>query len=306
MRDMPPELNGIVVVDKPEGISSAGVVARVKRITGAKKVGHTGTLDPIATGVLVCCINRATRLSQFFLKGDKVYEAELVLGTVTDTQDATGTVIGRHLLDGISADRVREKAARFVGSINQVPPVYSALKHQGTPLYKLARRGTAVEKPARPVRINYLEILDVNLPVVRFSVSCSSGTYVRTLCADLGRELGCGGHLRGLRRTASCGFSIGDAMSLEKLTECMDRGCLDEAVIPMNEALPFMPAAVVDGALAKKIQNGMKLSKADFPVRPRVSDQGVFKVVDPRGHLIAIMDESQAADNYNYCCVFSA
>lgn len=303
---MPLELNGIVVVDKPEGISSAGVVARVKEISGAKKVGHTGTLDPLATGVLVCCLNQATRLSQFFLKGDKEYEAELVLGRVTDTQDATGTVIEQYPMNGVTVDRVKDAASRFVGEINQVPPVYSALKHQGVPLYKLARRGAAVAKPARPVRINRLEILDVNLPDVRFRVSCSSGTYVRTLCADIGRELGCGGHLKGLRRTTSCGFSIDAAISLEALTAYRDQGCLDEAVIPMNEALAFMPSAVVDVALAKKIQNGTKLSKTDFSVRPRFSDQGVFKVVDSHGQLIAVMDESPAADNYNYYCVFSA
>ena len=303
---MPPELNGIVVVDKPKGISSAGVVARVKGIFGVNKVGHTGTLDPFATGVLICCINQATRLSQFFLKGDKVYEAELVLGIVTDTQDATGTVIERHPLDGISEEQVREMAARFVGTITQVPPIYSALKHQGTPLYKLARRGAPVEKPARSVRINHLEILDVNLPTVRFSVSCSSGTYVRTLCADIGRKLGCGGHLKALCRTASCGFSIDAAFSLEKLSEFREQGWLGEAVIPMNEALPFMPAAVVDDLMAKRILNGTKLSGADLPIPPQVSEQGVFKVVDPNGRLIAVLAESSATASYNYCCVFSA
>lgn len=303
---MPPELNGIVVVDKPSGISSAGVVARVKGIFGAKKVGHTGTLDPFATGVLICCINRATRLSQFFLEGDKVYEAELVLGKVTDTQDATGTVIERHPLDGIAVEQVREIAARFVGTITQVPPVYSALKHQGTPLYKLARRGVPVEKPARSIRINQLEILDVNLPAVRFSVSCSSGTYVRTLCADIGRELGCGGHLKTLRRTASSGFTTDEAFSLEELVSLGERGGLAETVIPMNEALPFMPAAVADDVLVKKIQNGIKLSEADLPDAPRVSAQGKFKVVDENGRLIAMLAESPATGIYNYCCVFLA
>lgn len=303
---MPPELNGIVVVDKPEGISSAGVVARVKELFGARKVGHAGTLDPFATGVLICCINQATRLAQFLLKGDKVYEAELVLGTVTDTQDGTGTIIERHPLTGIAAGQIQETALRFVGSITQVPPVYSALKHQGTPLYKLARRGAAVEKPARPVRIHHLDILEVNLPVVRFSVACSSGTYVRTLCADMGRELGCGGHLRWLRRTASCGFSIDDAIVLEQLAACRDQGCLDETVIPMTDALPFVPAEVVDDDLATRIQNGMKLSETDFPVPPRMSDQGVFKVVGPHGRLIAVLAASPAVGSYNYCCVFPA
>lgn len=303
---MPPELDGIVVIDKPKGISSAGVVARVKAVVGGRKVGHTGTLDPFATGVLVCCINRATRLSRFFLEGDKVYVAELVLGTVTDTQDATGTILKQHPVDGISANRVHETAARFVGPIKQVPPIYSALKHQGTPLYKLARRGVAVEKPARPVMVGHLQVLDVNLPTVRLTVACSSGTYIRTLCADIGRELGCGGHLKELRRTASCGFSIDTALSLEKLAAFRDRGGLGEAVIPMNEALAFMPAAEVDAVLAKKIQNGTKLYPADFPTRPPVSDQGVFKVVDPGGSLIAVLGESSVTHSYNYCCVFSA
>lgn len=303
---MPSELNGIVVVDKPEGITSAGVVARVKGLFEAKKVGHTGTLDPFATGVLICCLNQATRLSQFFLKGDKTYEAELVMGTVTDTQDATGTVIERHPLDGVSVEEIHETAARFVGTITQVPPVYSALKHQGTPLYKLARRGSPVEKPARPVRINHLEIRAVNLPTVRFSVSCSSGTYVRTLSADIGRKLGCGGHLKALRRTASCGFSIDAAFSLEKLAQYREQGALGETVIPMNEALPFMPAAVVDDGLAKRIRNGTKLTEADLPVPPRMTSRGEFKVVDRNGRLIAVLAESPAAGSYNYYCVFSA
>lgn len=303
---MSPELNGIVVVDKPGGISSAGVVARVKGIFEAKKVGHTGTLDPFATGVLICCLNRATRLSRFLLKSDKTYEAEMVLGLATDTQDATGTVIEQRPVGEVSAERIRETATRFVGEISQVPPIYSALKHQGTPLYKLARRGTAVEKPARPVRIHRLELLDVNPPLVRFRVSCSSGTYVRTLCADMGRQLGCGGHLKRLRRTESGRFSIDAAVGLDVLAEFKDQGTLGETVIPMDAALSFMHAAVVDDALANKIQNGMKLSSTDLPVPPRVSDQGAFKVVDRRGRLIAVLAQSPASGGYNYCCVFPA
>jgi len=303
---MPHELNGIVVVDKPKGISSAGVVSRIKGIFGANKVGHTGTLDPFATGVLICCLNQATRLSQFFLRGNKVYEAEMVLGEVTDTQDATGTIIEQHPLDGLSGEQVHAVAARFVGTINQVPPIYSALKHQGTPLYKLARRGVPVVKSARPVRINRLDIIEVNLPTVRFSVCCSAGTYIRTLCADVGRMLGCGGHLKALRRTASCGFSINTAHSLRTLAEIRVQGGLIETVIPMNEALPFLPAATADDALTKRILNGTKLSKTDFQIPAQVSDQGIVKVIDPNGRLIAVLAESKASNSYNYCCVFSA
>lgn len=301
---MPSELSGIVVVDKPEGITSAGVVARVKKIYSAKKVGHTGTLDPLATGVLVCCLNRATRLSQFLLSGDKTYKAEWVLGIDTDTQDATGTVVEQHPLVGIDEDQVRAVGAQFVGAITQIPPAYSALKHRGIPLYKWARRGTPVEKPARQVRIFDLEILTVSLPTVRFSVSCSSGTYIRTLCADMGRELGCGGHLKGLRRTASCGFTIDDARGLDRLAACREAGRLEQTVIPMNAALSFMPGVVADGAMAKKIRNGMKLTETDFDVPPQGSRQGAFKVIDPDGLLIAVIHESEEPGRYNYCCVF--
>ncbi|MFO7644363.1 MAG: tRNA pseudouridine(55) synthase TruB [Desulfosarcina sp.] len=302
---MPTKLDGIIVVDKPAGITSAGVVARVKGLLGAKKVGHTGTLDPFATGVLICCINRATRLARFFLKGEKTYEAELVLGTVTDTQDATGSVIRRHPLDGVSAQRIRAAAAHFVGCINQVPPAYSALKHQGIPLYEWARRGVPVEKPARPVRIDRLAVVDVNLPRVHLSVSCSSGTYIRSLCDDMGRRLGCGGHLGKLRRTVSCGFSIDQAVDLERLAACRDQRRLDTLVIPMNEALPFFPAVVADDHLAKKIRNGMTLSQTDFTSRPATSDQGLFKVVAPGGGLMAVLGPAAEPHRYNYCCVFS-
>jgi len=155
------------------------------------------------------------------------------------------------------------------------------------------------------VRINHLEVLEVKLPVVRFSVSCSSGTYVRTLSADIGRKLGCGGHLKALCRTASCGFSIDDAFGLEELAEFGRQGRLGETVIPMHEAMPFMPTAKVDDRLAKRIQNGTKLSETDLPIPLQVPGQGEFKVVDPHGRLIAVLAESPAAGRYNYCCVFS-
>ena len=300
---MPAELNGIVVVDKPAGMSSARVVARVKQMTGARKVGHTGTLDPFATGVLICCLNQATRISRFLLEGDKTYTAEMVLGVETDTQDATGQVTARCAVEGITSESVHDVAARFVGLIDQVPPVYSALKHRGTPLYKLARRGTAVSKPARPVRIHGLDILAVDLPRVRFSVACSAGTYVRTLCADMGRVLGCGGHLDALRRTASCGFGIATALDLEGLAALQADGRLAAAVIPMDAALPSLPAVTVDAVLAGKIANGGKLVDADFR-DPPPSHGGAFKVRDPGGRLIAILERLAEEEGYNYCCVF--
>jgi tRNA pseudouridine55 synthase len=302
---MPTELNGIVVVDKPAGVSSAKVVARVKALFKAAKAGHTGTLDPFATGVLICCINRATKLSQFFLKGDKSYEAVMHLGRCTDTQDATGTVTEQRPIEGITAENIIRIAGRFTGEISQVPPVYSALKHRGTPLYKLARRGQAVEKPARKVRIRRLEILDVHPPEVRLAVVCSSGTYIRTLCADMGDALGCGGHLKTLRRTVSCGFGLDKALRLEDLDALKDKGLLASAVEGMKDALHFIPQTAVGERLARKIQNGGKLSDADFPVRPLVSPEGYFKIVSPDGHLIAVLAEGRDPGSYIYCCVFA-
>ena len=299
------ELSGIVVVDKPAGLSSAQVVARVKKLFGARKAGHTGTLDPFATGILVCCINRATRLARFFLKGDKTYEAVLRLGAQTDTQDATGVVTDRQPVEGISTERVVRVASRFTGTISQVPPVYSALKHEGTPLYKLARRGQAVEKPARSVRIDRLEILDVRLPDVRFAVSCSAGTYIRTLCADMGAAMGCGGHLKTLCRTASCGFGLADALGLDRLKEWEEAGSLKKAVIGMRDALHFSPEVVAEKPLVQSIRNGVKLPLGAFPDRPTTSPEGFIKVVDRSGRLLAVLEASPGSDSYIYCCVFS-
>ena len=192
------ESSGMLIIDKPAGITSAKVVALLKRNAGLRKVGHTGTLDPFATGVLICCVNQATRLARFFLHGSKKYQGTLVLGTETDTLDGTGNVTATCEHTDFSVDRIESAFRRFVGAIDQVPPVYSALKHHGVPLYKLARKGTPVQKPARQVTISSLDILNIDLPKIDFQVACSAGTYIRTLCADIGTELGCGGHLQRL------------------------------------------------------------------------------------------------------------
>ena len=194
--------SGILVVHKPEGISSAGVVSLVKRRLRADKVGHCGTLDPFASGVLVCCINQATRISRFFLHEDKSYEAVLRLGVETDTQDVTGKTVATAPVT-VTEEAIRSACSGMVGRMWQQPPAYSALKHEGVPLYRLARSGRPMQKPAREIVIHHLEVLAVDLPDVRFAVTCSGGTYVRTLAADLGRLLGCGAHLRRLVRTAS-------------------------------------------------------------------------------------------------------
>jgi tRNA pseudouridine55 synthase len=182
---MPYKSSGIIVVDKPADITSARVVARIKKFFGAPKAGHTGTLDPFATGVMVCCINNATRLSRFFLHGNKKYEALLHLGIETETQDSTGTIIATCDEVHFSDKTIQTVFKQFEGTLYQHPPIFSALKHKGIRLYKLAREGKPVQKPPRRISISYIKILEIDQPLIRFEVSCSAGTYIRTLCADI-------------------------------------------------------------------------------------------------------------------------
>ncbi|MBW2514032.1 MAG: tRNA pseudouridine(55) synthase TruB, partial [Deltaproteobacteria bacterium] len=228
--------HGFVVIDKPENLSSARVVSHVKRTLNAKKVGHAGTLDPFATGVMICCVNRATRLARFFLEGDKTYEALLHLGLETDTQDATGHRISERQVPECSKVEIQHIFSSFVGPLDQVPPVYSALKHNGVPLYRHARRGKPIQKPARRIVVRGIDITQIQLPYIRFEVTCSAGTYVRTLAADIGKAIGCGGHLKQLRRTRSAGFSIADAMTLEAFEEHARKDRFSRYAVGMTEA----------------------------------------------------------------------
>ena len=259
--------DGVLIIDKPEGMSSAQVVGRVKRHLQASKVGHAGTLDPFATGVLVCLINRATRLAQFLLRGNKQYEAVLRLGVATDTQDPTGHVVGERPVPNFSEEDLQKVFRQYVGTIEQIPPAYSALKYNGVALYKLARRGCAIQKPARRVHIERLKLSSVALPEVHFTVTCSAGTYVRTLCADIGQALGCGGHLSALRRTMSSGFSIEEAMSLEAFNRFAADSQSVVSVVPMGAALRDMPTLRADRAVAAKIKCGGKIDIEDYKRR---------------------------------------
>ena len=296
--------DGIVVVDKPENMSSARVVARVKAALGAKKVGHTGTLDPFATGVLVCCINRATRLARFFLQGDKSYEATLHLGIETDTQDATGAVTAENRVADIEEEHLNKVFERFQGWVNQVPPAYSALKHKGVPLYKLARQGTPVSKPARTVHIRSLRIREVEPPRIRFEVLCSAGTYVRTLCADIGKALGCGGHLESLKRTGSSGFLLEDALRLSEVEQLAAQGDLAPHVIAMSEALKGLPTVVADHRLEAKVNHGIPLTFGDISPEHLGGHVSYVKIVNRRQGLLAVVQPKKGSKKYDYCCVF--
>jgi tRNA pseudouridine55 synthase len=298
--------HGIVAIDKPEGISSAKVVARVKRHLNVKKVGHTGTLDPFATGLMLCGINKGTRISRFLLGGPKQYRGTLCLGIETDTLDCTGQVENRadpSVLAQITEQQVEAAVNSFIGRQLQHPPIYSALKHNGQPLYKLARQGKAVQKPPREIEIFSIDLVSIEMPHVTIDVHSSAGTYIRSLAQDIGAKLGCGAHLTALRRTHSCGFSVDRAVPLSSF-ESMDLDGAKQRIVPMAEVLSFMPGFEADRALVKKIGFGQDLfleKRLDPPADP---DKPFVKILDPDGGLAAVVEYDSDADKYNYCCVF--
>ena len=302
------ELSGIIVVDKPQNISSARVVADVKRLLDARKAGHAGTLDPFAEGVLVCCINDATRLARFLLVGNKTYDATLKLGIETDTQDMTGTVTAVKPVMDWPEDTIKSAVKKFEGHIEQQPPVFSALKHKGTPLYKLARKGTPVQKPARRVHISKINILEIKLPLVHFEVSCSAGTYIRSLCSDIGQQLGCGGHLLALKRTESSSFKIQQALSLSRLEKRVLTGDSKQYLISMTDALGDMPTCIAGQNFMRKIRHGQNITKSDLDfgrLSERFKKQDTnIKIVDANNALLAVLTYDKNRDKFAYACVF--
>ncbi len=300
---MNPQASGVLIVDKPAGISSAQAVARVKKIFNVAKVGHCGTLDPFATGLLVCCLNQATRLSRFLLNADKTYEAVLHLGVATDTQDATGEALGGSDPGACEARDLDVAFGRYLGEIEQIPPAYSALKHHGVPLYRLARKGRPVHKPPRRVRITDLQITRVRLPRVHFRVTCSAGTYIRTLCADIGRDMGCGGHLAALRRVASGGFAMADAVTLDALQRLPQAQRLAR-LISMSAAVAHLPACLAGQGLITKLYHGVELGRADLAATDLRHHEGPVKIVDKNDNLLAIVAYDRQKAKIGYCCVF--
>ncbi len=225
--------DGILLVDKPSGPTSHDVVARIRHHFHLKKVGHGGTLDPAATGLLVILLGRGTRLSARCMSSDKTYEGVLRLGASTDTQDATGTVLRESDPSGVTREQLEAEMARFRGDLFQTPPMVSAIKVAGVPLYKLARRGEEIERQPRLIHIYEMTLRDFNPPCASFVVRCTKGTYVRTICHDIGEALGCGAHLESLRRTVSGDFTISQATSLETLLTMQQVQLLDR-VIPLH------------------------------------------------------------------------
>ena len=254
-------VNGVLIVDKPTGITSYDVVRELKMVMPGTKIGYLGTLDPLATGVLPVLLGEGTKLAPFLEEGTKVYEATLILGVTTDTQDREGKVLqSMNVSDyDLSPHRVEEVIQQFKGKIMQLPPMYSALKHRGEPLYKLARRGREVQRAPREVEIYELHIIEIDPPVIRLHVECSKGTYIRTLGHDMGEQLGCGAHLTALRRRLNGPFEIEDALSLADIKELSKAGKLTERIIPLPEAVNFMPSVAIDEDEARTISSGQAI-----------------------------------------------
>lgn len=271
--------DGLVVVDKPAGWTSHDVVAKSRGLLGTRKVGHAGTLDPDATGVLLLGVGRATKLLRFLSPLGKSYVGDVSLGTETSTLDAAGEVTATHDMSDVSFEQIRQAAARFVGPIEQIPPMVSAVKIDGRRLHELARQGIEVDRPARPVTVHSLAVLPTDEPgVFTMAVECSSGTYIRTLAADIGTALGGGAHLRELRRTAVGPFTLADAVPLEKVSP--------DVVRPMVEAVRHLRSTEVDPDVAAAVAVGKVLSYDVLGVE----GDGPWAVIGPDGGLLAVYE----------------
>ena len=244
------DVHGVVVLDKPAGMSSNDAVQRVKRLFGARKVGHTGSLDPLATGVLPLCLGEATKFSRFLLDSDKEYRTQVRLGIATASGDADGEVVAERPVEGVTRERIEKALDAFRGEIEQVPSMFSAVKHQGQPLYKLARQGIEVERKARPVTIYRNDLVDFQGDTLVLDIHCSKGTYVRTIAHDLGEALGCGAHVFALRRTMAGPYREDDLLTFEQL-ECGRRqGRVDDALRPIASTVGQWPPVELNGAPA--------------------------------------------------------
>ena len=270
--------NGILIIDKPQDWTSMDVCARLRRCLGERRIGHAGTLDPMATGVLPVFVGRATRAVEFASEGQKEYLAGLRLGLVTDTQDTSGAVLEERPA-AVTPGELEAVLPRFRGPIQQVPPMYSAIKIQGKKLYELARKGREVERPPRPITIHSLTVEDVLGPdrfLIR--VRCSKGTYVRTLCHDIGMALGCGGCMSSLRRTMAAGFGLEDALTLDQAGEAADPAAL---LRPVDAFFADREKLVLDPAAERKVRNGMTV------VMPRLAT-GEYRVYGQNGEFLAL------------------
>ncbi len=281
-------IHGVININKEKGFTSHDVVAKLRGIVGQKKIGHTGTLDPDATGVLPVCLGKATKLCDMLTDKNKTYETVMLLGKTTDTQDISGEVLSEGSVDELTEEAVKEVVMSFVGDYMQVPPMYSALKVNGKKLYELAREGIVIERKARPVTILDIQIKEVALPRVRMEVSCSKGTYIRTLCNDIGEKLGCGACMEELIRTKVSRFELKDSLTLDEVRALKEDGKLEEILVPIDEMFESYEAVSLQEEYMPLVYNGNVFFPKHLDRRIELVDGKLVRVYDNKGQFIAI------------------
>ncbi|MBQ9090908.1 MAG: tRNA pseudouridine(55) synthase TruB [Anaerotignum sp.] len=292
-------MDGIFNIYKEKGFTSHDVVAIVRRTIRMKKVGHTGTLDPDAEGVLPVCVGKATKLSDVIMDGRKSYRAMLRLGITTTTEDASGEVLETKEVN-FNEDKIREVVASFIGKLEQVPPMYSAVKVNGKKLYELAREGKEIERKSRTIEVYDIRIRQFLPPDrVEIDVDCSKGTYIRTLCSDIGKALGCGGHMAELLRTATGAFSLDNAIKLEELKALAEQERAEEALLTMEESLRDFPVVKVSEKSAKFLYNGGKIQERFFTEKPASYKEGdIVATYDHENNLVGLYEIKKDEDYF--------
>lgn len=284
-------IHGVINVYKEPGYTSHDVVAKLRGILKQKKIGHMGTLDPEAVGVLPVCLGKATKLCNILSEKDKTYEATLLLGIETNTQDATGEVTSqatKEELDVLTEEKVFEVVKSFIGDYEQVPPMFSAIKIGGEKLYNLARRGEVVERPARHCKIIDITVTNIDLPRVNMHVTCSKGTYIRTLCHDIGKKLGVGGCMEHLVRSRVERFKVEDGITLAQIEEYRDNGTLDEYIIPVDEMLDGFSKCIVSDEAERLVYNGNIFTSGDTLLKMNHEDGQTVRVYTRSGNFVGL------------------
>jgi tRNA pseudouridine55 synthase len=299
------EKNGILLLNKPEDLSSNTAVNIVKKIFLAKKAGHTGTLDPFAQGLLPICLNKGTKIVRYLMEKDKEYTATIRLGYETDTLDKTGKIIDKAEIPCLTLEKIETAMEKFRGKINQIPPAYSALKHNGIPLYKYARKGEMIEKPPREINIYELETTFFDYDVLKIRIKCSKGTYIRTLASDLAKELGTLGHLEMLTRTKTGSFNLENSFTLESLREKQKYDLLEDCIISIEDATESLCSIMIEDNIEQAVSNGKKIEVKEILKNIFIEEDTPFRLLTKNNQIKAFVRIEKNSNFLKYDAVFN-